>query len=245
MATPEQMVEAEEIARACNDAAKATYEACFQGDSTDLRGVARVMLARSAQSLAAANLTAQHGFPGGRTAIEIAIDFAYIATNPGPLIARFQAYAHVFEYKLASAVNDHGGEVPADVLADLERRRDEFRDNNPGTTGNWAGRKLSDRAQDADRVVLYKLAYADQCNASHSGPGTLEYTLVRSDAGLAVRFGAAAPQAHPIMLAVAGLNVLISDAVEKCGLDPALDAPTEEISKRLRGLAGADPRFPH
>lgn len=249
MSTSEQMAEAEQIARACNDAAKATFNACFEGETTQLRGVARVMLARGAQSLAAANLNAKHGLVGdamscGRTAVELAIDFAFIATNPGPLIARFHAYADVFEYKLASAVADHGGDVPADFLAELKRRKDEFRDNNPGGTANWAGRTLSDRADDADRTPLYRLAYADQCNASHSGPGTLQYALVKTDGGLQVRFGAMEPEAHPIMLAVAGLNVLISDTIAKCGLAPSLDQPTEDISTRLRALVDTDIRLP-
>jgi hypothetical protein len=84
VSTQEQMAEAQEFAHDCIEFACEAGNACFDGDRTDLRGFAGTFIARAAQSVASANLLAQHGLVGdamscGRTTVEMAIDFAYIA----------------------------------------------------------------------------------------------------------------------------------------------------------------------
>ena len=250
MATPEQMAEAAEIANACINLAARTGNACFDGERTDLRTLAGTMIARGAQSVSASNLLAQQGLAGdamscGRTIVELAIDFAYVALDPEPRMARFVAYADVFEHKMATGVAAHGGIVPQAFLDALQQRRDDFRDNNPGGLMNWAGRTLEDRAELAQRTALYRLAYADQCNASHSGPGTLAYTLQMEGMEQIVHFGRQPPEAHPVMLAVSGMLVLIGDAVKSCGLDESMGYESVDISDRLKALVDTDIRPRH
>jgi hypothetical protein len=147
------MNEVQEVAHTCIDLAAEVGNACFDAEHTQLRKLAGVFVARGAQSVAAANLLARAGLVGdamacGRTMIEMSIDFKYIARDPATRIARFFAHDDVHGFRMARGVANHGGIIPTDFMQELQRRRDDFRANNPGTLSNWAGCTLEDRARE-------------------------------------------------------------------------------------------------
>ncbi len=250
MSSPEVLAVAHQLTLDAAALAEETGSACFERNTSDLCPLAGAMLARAVQSLLSTDSLARQGFVGdamscSRTAVELAIDFAYIARDP-TLIARFMDYGGVYHHKLASNVVKHGGVVPAAVITELQRKRDDFRSNNTGTLGTWAGVQIGQRAIAAGREVLYNLSYADQCNATHSGVGTLLFTQVLVGDELLVNFGPVEPSTHPIALAVTALAVLIGDVTIGCGLDESLGyrsvaiaAGAATIADNTRGTAGA------
>jgi hypothetical protein len=198
--------------------------ACFKLPVlTDIVRLGATMIARAQQSLGSTDHLAQRGLVAdamtcSRTIVELAIDFAYLRKDHAR-ITRFMQFSGVHRHKLASQVAAHGGAVPAEVLSALQDLNDRFRADNPaGNLLNWSGRGLDVRATEAGRVALYRLAYFDQCAASHSGPITLEYVYVTDDRGLGVHFGTQTPSAHPITLAVMGLGALLGDVVQEAQL---------------------------
>lgn len=200
---------------------------------TDLAGLSAMVVSRAAQSLYSVATLAQLGMNGdamsvARTVVELAIDLAYIATDPATLIPRFTDYAHVREYQLAQAVDRlHEGGVDQDAMRVLRQRRDDFREQNPRSTMNWAGQSLEWRAErvlgtEAVReqyVEMYKLLYADMCAASHSGYLTLKYTLVGDVNNPRIHFGHMAPEVKPIRLAFVAMVQLIKLVCEACEID--------------------------
>jgi hypothetical protein len=121
-------------------------------------------------------------------------------------------------------------------MTELQRQRDEFKADNDGTLGTWAGVPLSDRASKSGRDALYNLSYVDQCNASHSGPGTLYFTQFLVDGELLVNFGPVEPSSHPIMLAVTAIAVLVEDVTSACGLNATFGSRSNAICDRVRGI---------
>src|SRR5262249_22660577 len=80
------------------------------------------------------------------------------------------------------------------------------------------------------RMQLYELAYADACNASHSGYGTLEYALVGRNENTAIRFGPMKPELKPADLAFLSMLVLTSDVFD------ANDLGDENLAERIRAV---------
>jgi hypothetical protein len=135
--TPKHIDETLELLEQCVDLAAEIGNACFVAQ-TDIRGLAGNFIARAAQSMYSAGLLAQQGLVAdalscGRSVVEMAIDFAYIALEPVGRIARFSAYGDVHEFRLASGVNMHGGNLRTEYLAELQKRHDQYRTNNPGS----------------------------------------------------------------------------------------------------------------
>lgn len=237
MSTPEDINEVLELMNQCQVLAGEIGDTCFI-EQTELKGLAGNFIARAAQSMFSAGLLAQQGLVAdalscGRTVVEMAIDFAYIALDPATHIPRFARYGDVHHFKLATSVNKHGGNIRAEHLSALEARSRAFRDTNSGTLANWAGQDLRRRATDSNRLELYELSYAEQCNASHSGPGTLEYAQVDVDGERQIRFGRMEPDTHPILLAYTAMLVLLGDVVTACGLDPKLGDRSTSLSNRV------------
>jgi hypothetical protein len=178
------------------------------------------MLARGAQSVASTNMLAQAGLVGdamscSRTIVEMAIDFAYVEMDAAVRIERFMAH-------------DNTGHRPDGCHGQLQRQRDDFRDNYEGSLTTWSGRRVDERAAKCDRLALYRLSYRDQCNAGlHSGPGALEYTV---DSDRRIRFGVIEPETHPVVL------VLIGDAVVQCNLDTTIGDRVEPANERVRAI---------
>lgn len=239
MSSPEVMAIAHQLTVESVALAEEIGSTCFDQNS-ELSTIAATILARATQSLLSTDLLARHGLVGdamscSRTAVELAIDFAYIA-NDVTILPRFMAYGGVHHHKLAKNVAKHGGVVPPDVMAELQRQRDEFKADNGAALGNWAGVTLSERATKGGREVLYNLSYVDQCNASHSGAGTLFFTQLRVDDGLVVNFGPVAPSSHPVVLAVTAITVLIADVAKACGLTEAFAVRLFAITERVSGI---------
>jgi hypothetical protein len=211
---------------------------------TDLAGLGAMFLARAGQSVFSAGLLAQHGLNGdamsvGRTVTEMAIDYKYIALDPAARIKRFSDYDHVAKYEIAQATDElHGGTVDKNAMRVLKQRHDTAKANNPESKNNWAGRSIGGRAKEIDKVMnttirvhSYKLPYADQCNASHSCYGSLEYALVGLDAEPHLHFGRMAPDVRPADLAYAGMTLLVQDVIDVNGLDAS-------FGERLNALNG-------
>ena len=96
------------------------------------------------------------------------------------------------------------------------------------------------RAAEGGRSALYELAYCEQCNASHSGLGTLEYALVPDADGLGVYFGPQAPSARPIALAITALCWLLGDVADAAGLLDTIGARVMAIAPRVNALFDLD-----
>ena len=223
MSSKDVMQAAGALAMEAEKLAVAVGFACFDLKAIpDVVRLGATMIARAQQSLASTDQLAQRGLVAdamscSRTIVELAIDLAYIRKDHAR-ITRFINYGPVHRYRLASQIAAHGGTVPADVLSALKDWNDRFRADNSGSPLNWSGHGLDVRAAECGRTMLYRLAYADQCAASHSGPITLEYVHVGDERGLGVHFGAQSPSAHPITLAVMGLGLLIGDVVQEAQL---------------------------
>lgn len=221
--------------------AEETANACFV-DQTDLRGLAAMFLARTRQSLQSVGLLASNGLIGdamtvGRTVVEMAIDFSYIALQPADRIKMFMDYDHVSKFKLATAVDTlHGGKVSPATMSVLRQRRDKATQDNPDAVMNWAGESIKKRAKDSGQERTYDLVYADMCMASHSCYATLEYALVDLDTSPKVRFGPGKASSRPMALVGGAMLILIAKAVDACGLDKALGVRSNEIADRLQSL---------
>jgi hypothetical protein len=209
--------------RECIELAEATADKAIAKPS-DIAGLSMMFLARAGQSLLSVGLLSEHGLiadalSAGRTVVEMAIDFAYIARDPPIRIPKFESYHHVSKYRLAKAVDKrHGGLAPQAAMATLKQRHDAARTNNPDSKLNWAGETLRNRATEAGREMLYELPYAEMCEASHSCYGTLEYALVGLDNEPKVHFGPRAPSTRPIVLTFSAMAFLIGSVIEACGL---------------------------
>lgn len=244
MTTPQQMAEAHALALDGIKLAGETSDACYTGEmpGSDIRGLGALFLCRAAQSVGGAGMLADYGFVGdalscGRTAIEMAIDFTYIALDPVPRLKRFAEYDVVHEAKMADKVNKlPGSKISPEYLGRLRELHAKFKDAN-GEDHNWAGRSIKKRAEDGGQTQLYDLAYAEQCNASHSGPGTLAYTIVTVDGVSKLRFGKMPPDSRPLILAHLGMCELIGQVVRACGLDKALGDRASALSKRVETLS--------
>lgn len=215
--------------------------ACFEQGQSDLIKLGGTMLARGLQSLLSTNLLAQKGLVGdamscSRTIVEMAIDFAYIGAVPSR-VERFMSYGGVAHHKLARNIAQFGGDIPTEVLATLETYAQRFRTENPdGSLGNWSGQTLEARAAEGLRAALYRLSYSDQCNASHSGPGTLAYAMVANDQGFGAHFGPMQPSARPVMLALTGLLALMGEVVQRAGLEPRFAEAVLALSARVKEI---------
>jgi hypothetical protein len=208
--------------RECLELAEATADKAITKPS-DIAGLSMMFLARAGQSLLSVGLLSEHGLiadalSAGRTVVEMAIDFAYIAKDPTIRIPKFESYHHVSKYRLARAVDNRGGNAPQAVMATLKQRHDAARTNNPDSKHNWAGETLKNRATEAGREILYEVPYAEMCEASHSCYGTLEYALVGLEGEPLVHFGPRAPSARPITLTFTAMAFLIGSVIEACGL---------------------------
>ena len=228
-----------ELAENVGDAALAKH--------TDLAGLGAMFLARAGQSVFSAGLLAQHGLNGdamsvARTVTEMAIDYRFIALDPPVRIKRFSDYDHVAKYKIAKATDKlHGGTVDKSAMRVLKQRHDTAKVNNPESRMNWAGLSIRERAEEIDRAMpansisrlqVYELPYADQCNASHSCYGTLEYALVGLDTDPQLHFGRMAPDVKPADLAYAAMIILIDDVIDLNGLDAAHGERLKAIDDR-------------
>ena len=192
-----------------------------------------MFIARTAQSLEATRLLASVGLNGdaltcGRTVVEMTIDFAYLAQDPRR-IDRFGAYVAVNAYWTAEAINRHGADFlrrerpeHLQALFDDEAR---FRHDYSNNTQNWAGLGLSRRAEAVGYQDLYELAYDEMCIASHSGPGTLDYTIALVDGRRELQYGFLAPDPHPIRVTLAAFARLLVRVADVC------DATTEIIHR--------------
>lgn len=222
--------------RECVELAEATADKAIAKPS-DIAGLSMMFLARAGQSLLSVGILSEHGLiadalSAGRTVVEMAIDFAYIAKDPTVRIPKFESYDHVSKFRLAKAVDKlHGGKAPQAAMATLKQRHDAARTNTPDSKVNWAGETLKDRATEAGRETLYELPYAEMCEASHSCYGTLEYALVGIDSAPKVHFGPMAPSTRPITLTFSAMALLIASVIDACGLQG--DA---SLVDRLNGL---------
>jgi hypothetical protein len=81
------------------------------------------------------------------------------------------------------------------------------------------------------------MPYREMCNASHSGPGTLEYAQVDVDGNRRVRFGRMEPDTHPMLVAFSSMLVLLGDVVTACGLDAAFGERTNALADRMKTLS--------
>jgi Family of unknown function (DUF5677) len=206
---------------------------------TEFAGLAAAMLARAAQSLISVMELAQRGLVGdamtvARTIVELTIDLGYIATDRDTLVPRFKGYADVRNRELAAAISElHAGNVDQDAMRVLDERAEAYIGNDPASEFSWAGVGTNQRrgvgwrarhGNEATRqhyVRLYELLYADMCGASHSGPQTLEYTLVRRPDGTvnSIRFGNQVPDTKPIDLAASTVILMIDDIAEALGIE--------------------------
>jgi Family of unknown function (DUF5677) len=198
-------------------------------EPSEWRGLCASTLARSYQVLQSVVMLASRGLNGdamsvARTIVELAIDLAYIATDPGTLVPMFIGYAPVRDQALQEKVEEHlSVEMSPESKAFLFQRKEAYLEVNPKSRISWAGQSLSRRA---DRVagdgdvkkqyrLLYDIAYADMCGASHSGEVTLRY--VRDENGVVV-FGPQAPSSKPVILASFSLKLMLECIVRACGL---------------------------
>lgn len=226
---------------------------------TELSGLAAAMLARAAQSLISVTELAQRGLVGdamsvARTIVELTIDLGYIATDPDTLVPRFNGYAAVRNRELAAAIAElHAGNVDQGVMRLLDERAEAYIGNDPASEFSWAGvgakqrrgvgwRARNVRGNEGTRrhyIRLYELLYADMCGASHSGPQTLEYTLVRDSDGRVdhIRFGPQLADTKPIDLAASTLLLMMEDITEACGIGGFAD----RIKEAVRSLRAAEP----
>jgi Family of unknown function (DUF5677) len=232
----ELIAELLQVAEAVGDAAIAKH--------ADLAGLGAMFLARAGQSTCSAILLARHGLNGdamsvGRTVTELAIDYRYIALDPGTRIKKFEDYDHVAKFKIAKAVDKlHEGQIDREAMRILQARNDTAKQNNPESKMNWAGATIRERAERVDaakvtlvsRVQLYELAYADACNASHSGYGTLEYALVGRNEDTAIHFGPMTPELKPADIAFVSMLVLTGDVFD------ANDLADEKLAERVRAV---------
>lgn len=216
---------------ACSTLAESVVDAAVELH-TDLGGLSATCLARAAQSLCGTTHLAQLGLNGdamsvARTIVELAIDLAYIASDPTRLVPMFVDYSHVREWELAQAVDRlHGGTVDRDAMRVLRERRARYLEQNPDSDRNWAGISLKRRAERvagtaevrAAHVQMYDLLYADMCGASHSGHVTLKYTLVGDPGAPSIHFGPMEPDTKPIMLAFGAMLQMIKTVIETCHL---------------------------
>jgi len=210
---------------------------------TDLGGLSAMFLARASQSLYSVGLLCQNGLVGdamsvGRTAVEMAIDYTYIAQEPKKRIPMFSDYDHVAKFKLARAIDRHVGPVSTSAMHMLQQRHDTARISNPNSDQNWAGLSIKKRAAaigEAQFIEIYDLVYADMCTASHSCYGTLEYALVGLDTNPSIRFGRMTPDAKPLDLTLAAMLLLMLNVVSGCELEKTLDQRAREFHAHMTG----------
>lgn len=236
----------------CSALAEAVVDAAVELN-TDMGGLFATCLARAAQSLYGATHLAQLGLNGdamsvGRTIVELAIDVAYIASNPAHLIPMYVDYSYVREWELAQAVDRlHGRTVDRDAMQVLRERHDRYLEQNPDSARNWAARGLRWRAQhvagnaamrDA-HVQMYDLLYADMCGASHSGHVTLKYTLLGNPSAPSIHFGPMEPDTKPVMLAFGAMLQMIKTVIEACAL-PDFDERFNAMNAIMEASARTD-----
>src|SRR4051812_9550669 len=118
MSTQEEINETLELLNQCQALAAKIGDDCFI-EQTEIRGLAGNFIARAAQSMFSVGLLAQQGLVAdglscGRTVVEMAIDFAYIALDSARHIPRFAGYGDVHHFRLATGVNNHGGDLRAE-----------------------------------------------------------------------------------------------------------------------------------
>lgn len=112
---------------------------------------------------------------------------------------------------------------------------------------NWAGADIFQRAEEIDKRAtekkgvsfvneVYRLAYVDACNASHSGYGTLEYAMARDDDGdtASVCFGRMPSQTKPVETAFGMMLVLVGWVFDANKLDEK-----SEVADQIRALNAA------
>jgi hypothetical protein len=244
------------VAERCNVVAEEVADAALEL-KTEFGGLAATCIARAAQSVCSVKHLAQMGFNGDamsvcRTIVELAIDVAYIATDPDCLIRKFIGYADSHHYKLAQAVDRlHNGALDRDAMRALREQRDEYKSQNPESKINWAGESLRWRAEHsfggpedrADCVRMYEILYADMCGAAHSGHVTLRYAMIGDESGPKIRFGPMEPEAKPVVLASISMLRLIGTVCEACKLVGFLDK-LEELWGLFRKDAAAKAMAP-
>lgn len=230
------------LAEEIGDAARATQ--------SEFGGFAALVLARACQSAHSANILAENGLIGdamtvARTAVELAIDLAYIAKDAKARVAMFMDHDYVKKYEMAQAIAElHDGAVDQGALAELKRRADEAMSRHPtlaekwANGGSWAGVGLKRRATDGDRVPMYKLLYRDMCDASHAGYGSLEYALVDLDGDPKIRYGNMEPDDGAAVLAAGALMALAATVVDALQLDPSFGARSTELVHSLTAKQG-------
>lgn len=251
----------EELLKVADDASTEAV-----GKHTNLAGLGAMFLARAAQSTSSALVLARLGLNGdamsvARTIVEMAIDYRYIALKPDERVQLFDDYAHISAYRLAQAVNElHDGKVNPEAMAILKQRHDDAQKRRKQTLApsgkkkqqkripdNWAGASVRDRAQEVDdakvtphkRMHMYRLSYADMCNASHSCYGSLEYTLIGRNETTAIHFGPGTPDIKPVDLAFAHMMVLTDDVVDV----NALADDENNLAERLKAVDAARAAF--
>lgn len=242
---------------------------------TNLAGLGAMFLARAAQSMVSARTLAEAGQNGdamsvARTVVEMSIDYRYIALNPQERVQLFDDYAHISAYKLVKAVNEllHDGKLDPQAMAIIKQRHDDAKARRMKTLvssgkgkhkqriqENWSGVSVRERAQAVDdakvtphrRMHMYKISYADMCNASHSCYGSLEYSLVGRNENTAIHFGPQTPDIKPVDLVFVHMLVLTDDIVEINALADDKNRLTERLKaldgKRL-AFIGAKPAVP-
>jgi len=213
-----------EIIRDAVDVAEATADRAIEPPS-DLASLSMMFLARASQSLHSVGVLAERGLIGdalsvARTVVELSIDYKYIVKDTATRIAMFYSYDHVSKFKLAKAIDKlHDGGVPSTALTTLKQRRDTHKVNHPDSDRNWAGKTIRDRAHEVGRESMYTLMYTEMSDASHSGYGTLEFTLVDLDSDPKVHFGPMMPSARPITMAAGAMMMIIGDVITACNLE--------------------------
>jgi len=202
---------------------QASFEKAHALDSIGIEQILALnFLARGMTTHRAVQLLVENGLNGEaaatmRTLVELDIDLAFILVEETQLrFQRFFDYEHVAMYRL---IEDNPGSLPPERESQIRQLYEAVRDQYPDPYRGWAGISIRRRAIAASRLRQYVTSYALGSSASHSGVGSLKYS-VGGSAGT-IQLHTASREPHPALLEFATLALcrLVRSVISYLGLE--------------------------
>lgn len=161
-------------------------------------------LARGMTTHRAVRLLVENGLNGEaaatmRTLVELDIDLAYILLEDTKV--RFQRFFEFEHVAMCRLINENPGCMPEEDEAKIRELYEAVRLHYPHPNRGWAGISIKRRANAASRSHLYVTSYALGSSASHSGIGSLKYSVGSS--AETFQLFTAPREPHPALLELA------------------------------------------
>jgi hypothetical protein len=192
--------------------------------------VPMMMTSRAMNALDSVMLLVQGGhttdaFSIMRSVCELAIDLGYMAAADTE--ARMELFAdHIFvaRHRLLKVLDDAGQTNPSPEFAARMKSIYERVKGNYDNKGNWANKRIDQRAAEAGKKAFYDILHRLGSGASHSCAEALWWecteTTVNGEKAIVSRLGDySTPDASPLLFATLALFDLLTTLVGLLGLD--------------------------